>query len=300
MKLFYCAPLLAAASAALFAQSDYLEPTARLPKGLAREDCRLTLFLDGSDTAIACRMTDFIGDAATFLCPLAPNARLALFVFELPGFKPFARNALIVRPAASSRILPIDLGELRPVPSDEPRIESILLRRGDGNVTRFLITLDNRAKKEVLVTGIRLSGVARASCGVGTGPPVYFTLSRQLLLTANRSGKTAIAGTLTDRNDAKFPYQVSGAGVFNPCGDSEFTLSTPATFTIRPGFSEIDFEIPAAAVRNPNWNKVTNSSRTDPIEAPTTDILDRFDRIRFTLTTSDRNHPEIKAYYEKN
>ena len=299
MNLLRSTVLTIPAVVALLAQDAFLEVTARLPRGVAREDCRLILYVDGAKQGTPCSLRGSQGDAA-FYCPLTPNARNARFKFELPSYKPYTRNAPIVMIGnASSRYAQINLGDLQPEPSEEPAIENIVLTSSADDAIRFQIALNNRSKKEVLITRIELSGAAESNCGIGTKPPVYFQLSKQLLLAPAKSGTIAIGGTLAANGDhPQFPYTVTGTGVFDRFGHSEFRLSAPATFDIPTGYSEIDLVIPASG-SHPDWTRVVNSSRKNPVEAPATEMLAAFERIRFTLTTSNRDYAEIKSYYER-
>jgi hypothetical protein len=114
-----------------------------------------------------------------------------------------------------------------------------------------------------------------------------------------KAGTSAIGGTLTDTGGhPEFPYSVTGTGVLQPCGHSDFTLSARADVTIPNGHSRFDLEVPAPGP-GADWNKAIDSSGTSPVLAPTAAVLEYFDRIRFTLTTSGTNHPEIRAWYDE-
>lgn len=268
-----------------------LEVTATLPPGIAEEDVKLEVFLDGSSKPVNCTLSGIGGDGPIYACEVPEGTHSGRFRFKMPGFNPYSLNVASFRSREELR-----LGELRPTPASVPRIENIVRTMSSEGV-RFEITVNNLAKVPVLIKGIRLFGSGVNECGIGTEPPIYFKVSKTLVLTPQQGNKQGIRGTIAAPGDhPEFPYELTGTGVFYACGTREFDLHATMNFTLpASGYYEIEIVVPASG-RAPLRNARSSPARR--VEVPTTTIVDMVSRIRFTLETSDPTYSEIRYYWE--
>lgn len=292
--LLSCSSILCS-SPAVFAQTKLLSVTATLPAGVARKTVRLVVFVDGSTVENPCSSTGIADNEPMFECSIKSGAHSGVFVFHIPGYKPYSIRVADVDKTESRGFQVLPLGAVHPADSDDPRIENIVSTRSQDETLRFQITVDNLSKKQISITEMKMNGSVMLACGAsrsGHMPPNpinRFTISDRLLLTLYKGGKAGIRGTISDAGDhPEFPFPVTGSGISSPCSGRSFSLSTPVNFTIpAKGLFEIEL------LMVPRQNRASAAPKTSATGA----VVRGFSVIHFAFLSTDADFPEISSDY---
>jgi hypothetical protein len=280
------------------AQTKLISVTATLPAGVARKNVRLVVFVDGSTAENPCSPSGVADNEAIFECAVKLDARSGVFVFRIPGYKPYSITAADLDKKANRGFAVLPLGAVHPADAEDPRIDNVVSTRSQDGTLRFQITVNNLSTKKIPITEIKMNGRHMVGCGVSPGghmppnPTTRFTISDRLLLTPYKTGKAGITGTISDAGDhPEFPFPVTGTGLSAPCSGRSFSLSAPVNFTIPDqGLFEIELLMPVG-------RKHPSGGADSPNTLATGEVVGRFPEIHFALLTADKDHPEISSDY---
>jgi hypothetical protein len=270
-----------------------LEIKVKLPRGVAREDARLTLTINGS-ASMPCHIGGY-GDEdgmTLFSCSPPIGKFAATLRFDLQGYRPYTVNIPNVKVDGTWK--EINLGALHPKDGVGPRIENIIRTSGADGAAVFRITVNNLSKKQILVTGVSMSGSVDEECGVGNSPAIRFKISDRFSLSPSTEGVSKFVGGISEEAGATADTaSIVGNGVFQNCGHNEFSLAAPLNFTLPASdFYEIQIILPKVPESN---RKKIPKGRVTAISSR--DAISRFDRIRFEFKTSDEEFPKLNSFY---
>ena len=166
-----------------------------------------------------------------FECSITSGAHSGVFVFHIPGYKPYSIRVADVDKTESRGFPVLPLGAVHPADSDDPRIENMVSTRSQDETLRFQSRSISLSKKQISITEMKMNRSVMLACGAsrsGHMPPNpinRFTISDRLLLTLYKGGKAGIRGTISDAGDhPEFPFPVTGSGISSPCSGRSFSL----------------------------------------------------------------------------